>query len=100
MEVVVDLLRPKTVTSVGVDCLENMRSWVFFPTKVEVSISNDGKTYQPWASVENTDFAAIRERLAISDVPEPFRGTAIALIPAGLMSMAFMAFQGFPGSAA
>ncbi len=45
-------------------------------------------------------FAAIRERLAISDVPEPFRGTAIALITAGLMAMAFMAFQGFPGSAA
>jgi hypothetical protein len=62
MEVVVDLLRSKTVTSVGVDCLENMRSWVFFPTKVEVSVSNDGQTYQPWAKVENTDFAAIRER--------------------------------------
>lgn len=62
VEVVIDLLRSKTVTSVGVDCLENMRSWVFFPTKVEVSISNDGKTYQPWASVENTDFAPIRER--------------------------------------
>ena len=39
-----------------------MRSWGFFPTKVEVSVSNDGQTYQPWAKVENTDFAAIRER--------------------------------------
>ena len=43
-------------------------------------------------------FAAIRERLEIADVPEPFRNTAIALITAGLMSMAFMGFTGFTGS--
>ena len=45
-------------------------------------------------------FAAIRERLAISDVPEPFKNTAIALVTAGLLSMAFMGFAGFAGSAA
>ena len=45
-------------------------------------------------------FAAIRERLAISDVPEPFKNTAIALVTAGLLSLAFMGFAGFAGSAA
>jgi len=39
-------------------------------------------------------FSAIRERLATSDVPVPFQGPAIALITAGLMSMAFMGFSG------
>ncbi len=39
-------------------------------------------------------FAAIRERLAAADVPVPFRGNAIALITAGLMSLAFMGFAG------
>jgi electron transport complex protein RnfA len=39
-------------------------------------------------------FAAMRERITASDVPEPFRGPAIALITAGLMSMAFMGFSG------
>ena len=39
-------------------------------------------------------FAAIRERVAAADVPEPFRGPAIALITAGLMSLAFMGFKG------
>ncbi|MCZ5223801.1 electron transport complex subunit RsxA [Escherichia coli] len=39
-------------------------------------------------------FAAIRERLAVADVPAPFRGNAIALITAGLMSLAFMGFSG------
>ena len=39
-------------------------------------------------------FAAIRERLVVADVPAPFRGNAIALITAGLMSLAFMGFSG------
>ena len=39
-------------------------------------------------------FAAMRERLAAADVPAPFRGSAIAFITAGLMSLAFMGFSG------
>ncbi len=39
-------------------------------------------------------FAALRERLEAADVPLAFRGTAIALITAGIMSMAFMGFAG------
>lgn len=41
-----------------------------------------------------TAFAAIRDRLAAADVPVPFRGAAIALMTAGLMSLAFMGFAG------
>ena len=39
-------------------------------------------------------FAAMRERLAVADVPVAFRGAAIALVTAGLMSLAFMGFSG------
>jgi len=39
-------------------------------------------------------FASIRERIAVADVPEVFKGSAIALITAGLMSLAFMGFTG------
>ena len=39
-------------------------------------------------------FGAIRERLEASDIPLPFRGTAIALMTAGIMSLAFMGFSG------
>ncbi len=39
-------------------------------------------------------FAAMRERIAAADVPEAFRGSAIALVTAGLMSLAFMGFSG------
>ena len=39
-------------------------------------------------------FSAMRERLAAADVPLPFRGAAIGMITAGLMSLAFMGFTG------
>lgn len=39
-------------------------------------------------------FSAMRERLAVADVPVPFRGAAIGMITAGLMSLAFMGFSG------
>ncbi len=39
-------------------------------------------------------FAAMRERLAVADVPGPFRGASISMVTAGLMSLAFMGFAG------
>lgn len=39
-------------------------------------------------------FAAMRERLAVADVPAPFQGAALAMITAGLASLAFMGFSG------
>lgn len=39
-------------------------------------------------------FAAMRERINVADVPKPFRGSAIALITTGLMSLSFMGFAG------
>jgi len=39
-------------------------------------------------------FSAMRERIAVADVPQAFQGSAIAMITAGLMSLAFMGFTG------
>jgi electron transport complex protein RnfA len=39
-------------------------------------------------------FAAMRERLEGADIPAPFRGSAIAMVTAGLLSLAFMGFAG------
>jgi electron transport complex protein RnfA len=39
-------------------------------------------------------FAAMRERVNVADVPAPFRGSAIGLVTAGLMSLAFMGLAG------
>jgi electron transport complex protein RnfA len=42
-----------------------------------------------------TLFAAMRERVAVADVPVAFRGAPITFITAGILSLAFMAFAGF-----
>jgi electron transport complex protein RnfA len=39
-------------------------------------------------------FAGLRERIDGADVPAIFRGTSIAMITAGIMSIAFMGFAG------
>ncbi|MEW6412714.1 MAG: electron transport complex subunit RsxA [Candidatus Zixiibacteriota bacterium] len=39
-------------------------------------------------------FAGLRERLLVSPVPRAMQGTAIALVTAGIMSLAFLGFSG------
>lgn len=43
-------------------------------------------------------FAALRTRIDASDVPLPFKGNAVALMTAGIMSLAFMGFAGMAPS--
>ena len=49
-EVVIDLLEPRPLTGVKVDCLSDCRSWVFFPSAISVEASSDGTTYKSVAS--------------------------------------------------
>ena len=67
MVAIVELDKVKTVKHVGVHCLENMRSWIFFPTKVTVEYSLDGQQWQPYGEVKNTQFAAVHARQEESD---------------------------------
>ncbi|MFK7852864.1 MAG: electron transport complex subunit RsxA [Granulosicoccus sp.] len=39
-------------------------------------------------------FSVLRERIELADVPAPFKGSAVALMSAGIMSLAFMGFSG------
>ena len=39
-------------------------------------------------------FAGIRERMELANIPEPLKDFPIALISSGLMSLAFLGFQG------
>jgi Na+-translocating ferredoxin:NAD+ oxidoreductase subunit A len=41
--------------------------------------------------------AGVRERIALSDVPEGLKGLPIGLISAGLIALAFLGFSGFGG---
>jgi electron transport complex protein RnfA len=42
-------------------------------------------------------FAGIREQMALLNIPKGMRGTAIVLVTAGLLSLAFMGFSGVDG---
>ncbi len=53
-EVVIDMLEDKAISHVGANCLESMRAWIFFPRRVEVTVSNDGSNYRPFGQVDNT----------------------------------------------
>jgi len=49
----VDLGESTSITSIGTGFLQNVVSWIFFPTRVEFAISNDGAEFQPVATIEN-----------------------------------------------
>lgn len=46
LDAIIDLGREIRVKSVRVGFLEDMNSWIFFPTSVEISLSLDGKDFQ------------------------------------------------------
>ena len=69
-EVVIDLLEPRNISRVTTECLENMRSWIFFPTRVIVEISDDGTTFRPFGTVENNGYPATLERQENSTVAD------------------------------
>ena len=45
-EVIVDLREKKPVSKVGAGVLEEQRAWIFYPTCLEVYVSDDGKDYK------------------------------------------------------
>src|SRR5574344_298349 len=47
-QMMIDLLEEKTIHTIGVNCLSDCRSWVFFPQAIEVSVSTDGTNYHPF----------------------------------------------------
>ena len=57
MVAVVELDREQNVKLVGVNCLENMRSWIFYPKSLKVEYSLDGETWLPYGDVQHTQSA-------------------------------------------
>jgi hypothetical protein len=50
----VDLGKKQRINEVSVGFLQDIRSWIFMPLQVEVSISNDGKSYKKVGTLKNT----------------------------------------------
>jgi predicted alpha-1,2-mannosidase len=73
MEAVVDLGRVEPVNQVVLGCLQNLRSWIFFPTQIDVYFSKDGRRYSSQGSIT----IALKKDLAgehIRDFSIPLKG--------------------------
>jgi len=51
LEAVVDLGKVQRVSKVGAGFLQDIGSWIWFPRRVEIDLSVDGKTFTPMASI-------------------------------------------------
>jgi hypothetical protein len=56
MECVVDLSEERAITTVGLSCLQETKSWIWFPSRVEIQLSQDGKNFAPAGAIDITEF--------------------------------------------
>jgi predicted alpha-1,2-mannosidase len=56
MECVIDLGEERAITTVGLSCLQETKSWIWFPSKIEIQLSNDGKKYAPAGAIDITEY--------------------------------------------
>ena len=70
-EAVIDLGRATGVSKVGAGFLQDVRSWIWMPTRVEFDLSLDGKSYERAASVE-TDVSVRDESVTVKDFAGEF----------------------------
>ncbi len=54
LDVVIDLGKPTKISSVGVNCLQVVNSWIVFPTEIEVFVSDDAEHFKQISSLKNT----------------------------------------------
>lgn len=38
--------KPRVLKEIGISCLQDMKSWIFYPNSIEIEISYDGKTFE------------------------------------------------------
>jgi hypothetical protein len=46
LDATIDLGAPETIHRISLGCLESQVSWIFFPSLVEISVSNDNKKFE------------------------------------------------------
>lgn len=112
VEMAVERFSPSLYASLGiflpliaVNCAI-MGASLFMQQRITLEASNPQAITDVWGAVVYAlgsgigwllaivGLAAIREKMAYSDVPAPLRGLGITFITVGLMAMAFMCFSG------
>ena len=77
---VVELDKVQNVKMVGVNCLENMRSWIFYPKSLKVEYSLDGENWQPYGD-------KLEHTLAPGDDPQAHQGESHTQLFAAVKSV-------------
>ncbi|MFK8038353.1 MAG: GH92 family glycosyl hydrolase, partial [Crocinitomicaceae bacterium] len=54
VEFIVDLGSLQVIRSISVGCLQDIKSWIWYPQEIEISTSKFGKGYQSYGKIENT----------------------------------------------
>ena len=52
-EAVIDFKKPRVISYAGIHVLQDVSPWIVYPKEVQFEVSNDGKNYQPLATVAN-----------------------------------------------
>jgi len=63
LEVIINLEKPTYVSSVSINCLQIVNSWIVLPKQLEVYVSDDGENFNKIALVENEIPAGITEEI-------------------------------------
>ncbi len=50
---IVDLGKPRAINRIALGCLQDNNSWIFFPSNVEFSFSDDGKVFHSTLNIKN-----------------------------------------------
>ena len=69
IDTVVDLGAPRTIRSIGLDCMQNQRVWIFFPRTVDFSVSEDGERWEVVGRWEQPVESSSEIRTAVIAVP-------------------------------
>jgi hypothetical protein len=55
VELVVDLGKEQAITTVGISCLEEIKSWIWFPSSIDIFISHDGTNFGNAGSIQSSE---------------------------------------------
>ncbi|HTK80701.1 MAG TPA: GH92 family glycosyl hydrolase [Bacteroidota bacterium] len=75
LDAIVDLGASKHIQRIALGCLQDNNSWIFFPQRVEFSVSDDGETFRPQGSAGN-DVSPKQEGALVKDFGVDCNATA------------------------
>lgn len=73
MEVVLDMGKKTEIKSAGAGFLQDVRSWIWMPVKLDIYISDDGKNYKLLTSINNSVANNVYDSKEIQNLTTEFR---------------------------